>query len=189
MAKLTQTTTRPFQVPRTSISARLEKIGVGRAAEYAQFIRGGEQDKPLPCWGAIAERFTQDFVSASERLVVLDELIQEGDKRPLFLFIHTAQQDTELLEGLIGRAGALPVSVQRALVALPEAADLVPSRLDKFGPVAQALWKRGAEALYRENEVFEARTAELLSFRFYVPDEFDPLVEPGTKALTEEPQP
>ncbi len=160
MAKLTQTTTRPFQVPRTSISARLEKIGVGRAAEYAQFIRGEEQDKPLPCWGAIAERFAQDFVSASERLVVLDELVQEGDKRPLFLFIHTARQDTELLD-----------------------------RLDKFGPVAQALWKRGAEALYRENEVFEARTAELLSFRFYVPDEFDPLVEPGTKAITEEPQP
>ena len=159
--------------PRISIARRLEALPSESAKSYACYIQAGD-DGRMPCWGAIAERFDSDFETDEERLDILDALIEEGDRRPLFLFVHLARSRPELLGKLIRQARRLPLSVQQCLVSLPEAAECVRSQLKHFCPAVQSAYRNDPNSLKRDQERFENRIRELLAFRFYVPDICDP---------------
>ena len=82
----------------------------------------------------IVERFEQSFTQDEARVAVLEQLISEGDRRPLYLFLETSRQRPRLMVELCQRAKELPVSVQRNLVAMPEAEPYVPIVIDQEDP-------------------------------------------------------
>ena len=166
-------------VPRESLSTRIEALEIPQAKAYADFIRKGEASGPVPCWGAIAERFEESFPRDEDRKAVWPSLVEEGDRRPLLLFLHANRKRPEVLAQVLEDAHRLPPSLQRLLVSLPELASEIPKHLDKLAPAARQLFDAGPEALAREQEMMEARVAQLTAFRYYVPDAFDPAHEPG----------
>jgi hypothetical protein len=140
-------TTQSPPVPRESLARRIGALELDEAGEYAGFILAGDPDGPLPCWGAIVERFEQSFTQDEARVAVLEQLISEGDRRPLYLFLETSRQRPKLMIALCQRAAVLPVCVQRCLVAMPEAAPYLPIVLDQLDRSARAVWE-GGEALW-----------------------------------------
>ncbi len=162
------------RVPRDSLASRIWSLGLAKAKSYATFIREGDKGGPTPCWGAIAARFVESFPTDEERLVVLDKLIEEGDPRPLYLFLETSRARPKLLASLCERAGELPVSVQRNLVAMPEVVTYVAATLDRFDPSAQLVWTSGEDVKRRECELLSSRVGELMSLQYFVPDHVAP---------------
>ena len=65
-------------VPRESLSARIEALGSATAKGFADYVRTGDAGGPIPCWGALAERFQQDFKKVADRKAVWDALVEEG---------------------------------------------------------------------------------------------------------------
>jgi len=171
-------TNRP-RVPRESLSTRIGSLDLPNAKAFAKFILEGDPDEPLPCWGAISTRFVQSFTTDTERLAVLDQLIAEGDQRPLQLFIHTGRNRPALVAAMCERANELPVTVQRSLAAIPEAAEFVAKSIDEFSPAARRVWDGGEELRRAERELLASRIGELVSFQYFVPDTFDPRYEPA----------
>lgn len=170
-----------IRVPRASLSTRIGSLDLSKAKAYADFLRDGDPDGPVPCWGAITKRFVEAFTTDGERLAVLDQLIDEGDRRPLLLFIDTSRQRPELLAAMCERAAELPLTVQRALVATPEAEVFVENTIEKFQPAARRVWDGGEETKRAERQLLESRVGELMSFQYFVPDTFDPRDEPTPK--------
>ena len=157
-----------LRTARTTLSDRIEALSLPQAAGYADFIRSGEAAGPLPCWGAVAERFDHDFSADEDRKALLGPLVEAGDLRALILFLHANRDRAEVMEHVLADASRLPRVLQRALVSMEELADRVPEHFDGLHPAARQLWAAGPEALARERELFEARVAELLAFRFFV---------------------
>ena len=170
-----------IRVPRASLSTRIGSLDLSKAKTYADFLRDGDPDGPVPCWGAITRRFVEAFTTDGERLSVLDQLIAEGDRRPLLLFIDTSRQRPELLAAMCERAAELPLTVQRALVATPEAEVFVENTIEMFQPAARRVWDGGEETKRAERQLLESRVGELMSFQYFVPDTFDPRDEPTPK--------
>ena len=166
------------RVPRESLAARISSLKTSKAKSYAAFIQKGDQPGMTPCWDAIAARFVADFATDEERLAVLDKVIEEGDRRPLYLFLETSRARPKLLEALCARAGQLPVAVQRNLAAMPEAATQVAAHLDSFDPSAQAVWNGGEDTKRAERELLASRVGELTALSYFVPDAIDPAKEP-----------
>jgi hypothetical protein len=54
-------TTRPD--PRAHIAGHLETLASPKAAAFASFVRGEDTSAPVPCWGAIFERFATDYAA------------------------------------------------------------------------------------------------------------------------------
>ena len=172
------------RVPRESLSTRIGALDLGKAKAYADFIREGDPDSPVPCWGAITQRFVEAFPSDDKRLVVLDQLLAEGDRRPLYLFLETSRRRPKLLAAVCDRVDELPVAVQRNLVAMPEAATYVAASLDKLDPAARLVWDGGEDVKRAERELLAGRVGQLMAFQYFVPDTFDPREKPNTKHLT-----
>jgi hypothetical protein len=168
-------------VPRDTLSARIEALGSAKAQGYADFIRTGEPDGPIPCWGAISERFERDFTKSADRIAIWETLVEEGDRRPLLLFLHVNRERPEVMAKVLEDAHRLPRALQRVLVSMPEVAGDLPAHLDKLDPAAKQLFEAGPEAVAREREQTAARIAQLTTFRYFVPDAFDPADEPGRK--------
>lgn len=161
--------------PRAHIAAHLETQASPKAAAFAAFVRGEATNAPVPCWGAIFDRFATDYASNAERLEALDKLIAAGDRRALLLFLELAKADEGLRAGLIARAPQLPPSVQRALVALDGMDQALAPVADQLVRSAQQLIGDD-EARRKELQEHDARVAELLSFRFFSPDDPAPRV-------------
>ena len=170
-------TTTSGAAPRESLSQRISALEVGEAKTYATFITSGDPDSPLPCWGAIAQRFEQSFSKDEERIAILDQLIAEGDRRPLYLFLETSRQRPRLMVELCQRAKELPVSVQRNLVAMPEAEPYVPIVIDQLDRSALTVWMGSPELKRRERELLAGRVGTLMAFQYFVPDNFQPSEE------------
>ena len=170
--------------PRTLLSDRIETLSLPQAKGYADFIRTGDPDGPVPCWGALAERFDQDFPKSEDRKALWNVLVEAEDRRPLLLFLHTNRGRPDVMAKVLADAHRLSPALQRALVSLDEVADLVPDHLDKLDPAARQLFEAGAGARAREQELVEARVAALTAFRYFVPDKFDPASEPGAGTRT-----
>lgn len=181
---MTNSTTTFVRVPRESLAARIDALPLSKARAYADFIRKGDAGSPVPCWGAITQRFVEAFPGDDDRLAVLDQLVKEGDRRPLYLFLETSRSRPKLLAAICKRAGELPVSVQRGLVAMPEAATFVAGVLDKLDPAARRVWDGGEELKRVEREHLASRVGELTAFQYFVPDEVDPRQEHVTKRAT-----
>ena len=181
---MTNTTTTFVRVPRETLAARIDALPLGKAKAYADFIRKGDPGSPVPCWGAITQRFVDAFPGDDDRLAVLDQLIKEGDRRPLYLFLETSRARPKLLAAVCKCAAELPVSVQRGLVAMPEAATFVAGILDKLDPAARRVWDGGEELKRVERELLGSRVAELTAFQYFVPDEVDPRQEHAKKRAT-----
>ncbi len=164
--------------PRDSISARLKKLRTKGAKGYADFIKEGDSDGHIPCWGAITERFEATFKTDKRRLEILDELLKEGDPRPLLLFLHISEDRPALLQALCEQAALLPVSAQRSLIAIPKAEPFIEANLKQFSSAARAVWANGEATLKKERQHSAARIGELMAFRYFVPDSFDPREEP-----------
>jgi len=171
-------------VPRESLSARIETLSLPQAKGYADFIRTGDPDGPVPCWGAIAERFDTDFAKSDERKALWDVLIEAAGRRPLLLFLHMNRARPEVMAKVLADAHLLPPVLQRTLVSLDEVVDVVPEHIGRLAPAARQLWEAGPDAIARERELVEARVKALTAFRYFVPDSFDPANEPGAKSIS-----
>ena len=167
----------PNHTPRESLSTGIEALDLQRAQGFADFIRTGDPDGPVPCWGAIAERFQQEFTSSDDRTAIWNLLVEEGDRRALLLFMSVSRDRPEVMAQVLDDAHRLPVALQRALVSFDELTQSVADHLEHLDPAARQLFEAGAGARDRERELFEARLGQLLAFRYYVPDRFDPADE------------
>jgi len=54
--------------PREHIARYLELIDDPRMQDFVRFIHDGDPDTPIPCWGAIFERFTETFDDVDTRM-------------------------------------------------------------------------------------------------------------------------
>jgi len=178
----TRTSTAP--VPRETLATRIAALDLPQARSYADFIRTGDPDGPVPCWGAIKERFQQEFKPAADRKALWNVLLDEGDRRPLLLFLDANRDRPEVMAKVLEDAGRLPPALQRALVSFAEVADRLPAHLDKLDPAARQVFEAGPEAIAAEREQVEARIAQLTTFRYFVPDRVDPAKEQGAGATT-----
>lgn len=77
--------------PRAQIAARLETSASPKAAAFAGFVRGEGTNAPVPCWGAIFERFATDATADAERLEAADKLIAASDRPALLLLVELAK--------------------------------------------------------------------------------------------------
>ena len=173
-------------VPRDSLSARFETLGSASAKGFADYIRTEDAGGPIPCWGALAERFQQEFTKVSDRKSAWDALVEDGDRRALLLYLHLNRDRPPVMAIVLDQADRLSPALRRALVSFEEVAELLPAHLDKLHPAARQLFEAGPGALAREAEQVEARIAQLTTFRYFVPDTADPANEPGA-AATEPP--
>jgi hypothetical protein len=171
------TTTTSFAAPRESLSARIAALGTANAKALASFITSGDKGGALPCWGAIVQRFDATFAGDDERIALLDQLVAEGDRRALYVFLSANRTRPKVLEALCAKAKAMPVSVQRALVAMPEAATSVSAHLDALDPAAREVWSGGEDAKAPERELLASRVGELTAFAYFVADHIDPTKE------------
>ena len=171
-----------LRAPREALASRIERLDAKGAKPLASFVRSRGDDGSTPCWGAIAARFDELFENDADRLELLESLLAEGDRRALLVFLHRCRSRARVLEALCTRAAALPPSVQRALVAMPEAATAVAAHLASFEPAAAEVWGGGEATKRPERELFEARVAELTAVPFLVPDVADPREERLPKA-------
>ena len=172
----------PERIPRDSLSTRFEALGSASGKAFAGYIRAGEAGGPIPCWGALAERFQQEFTKVSDRQAVWDTLVDEGDRRALLLYLHLNRDRPTVMATVLEQVDRLSPMLQRALVSFGEVAELLPDHLDKLDPAARQLFEAGPEALARESELVEARIAQLTAFRYFVPDPTDPANEPVAAA-------
>ena len=158
----------------------MEGLGTVEASAFAAFVKGGDEAScgHAPCWGGIAERFASTFPSDAERALVWTLLASHADTRVLLLFLDLNRDRRAVLQRVLADAAHLPVMVQRALVAMEEMSALIPEHVCALAPSARQLWEAGGTALERERELSEARVAELMAFRFFVPDLTDPPSEP-----------
>jgi hypothetical protein len=164
-------------VPRQSLADRFSSLPLAQAKALAGYMLQGDPGGPVPCWGAIAARFERDFPEDSQRLALLPALIEEGDARALLLFVYSSRARPAVLAVLAAELARLPPAVQRALASLDEAREQVQAALDALSPAVRQVFEAGEEARRREREQFEARVAQLLAFRFFVPDTVDPARE------------
>lgn len=172
----TQSTTPP--VPRDSLSARFAALDSTAAKGFADYVRAGDAGGPIPCWGALAERFQQDFKKVADRKAAWDALLEEGDRRALLLFLHLNRDRPEVMARVLEQADRLSPALQRALVSFEEVSDQISAHLAKLGPAARQVFEAGADVLAREREQVAARIAQLTTFRYFVPDPQDPANEP-----------
>lgn len=178
------TRTTPTLVPREALSARFEALGSASAKGFADYVRSGEAGGPIPCWGALAERFQQDFTKVTDRKAIWDALIEEGDRRALLLYLHLNRDRPSVMAKVLDQVDRLSPALQRALVSFEEIADQLPAHLDKLAPAARQVFEAGADVLAREREQVEARIAQLTAFRYFVPDPTDPANEPAAVTNT-----
>jgi len=136
-----------------------------RNAAFATFVRDGDSDR-VPCWGGIFERFAADFPSAEDRVAALDALLAAGDRRPLYLMVHLAEEQPALLAALVERAGELPEQVQRALASVGGAVDAFAGREEPLCAAARELLASEAERA-KERQQLEVRVAELRAWRWF----------------------
>lgn len=164
--------------PRTQIAAALEKQASPAAHRLAAFIRQGELNEALPCWGGIAEHFDtmlQDHEACRE---VLEALLEVGDARALMLFVHAHLNRPRMLRVLAEALARLPIRIQRVLASLEATRALIRhDTLDKR--VRPLTADNNAIARQREVEAFRARVAKLQTYRFFVQDAFEPSSEPN----------
>ena len=176
-------------VPRIALSDRIRTLTLPQAAPFADFIRKGDPGGPIPCWGAIADRFDETFQADDERKALWNVLVEAEDRRPLLLFLHKNRGRPEVMARVLEDAHRLPVSLQRMLVSLDEVQSLVPKHLDRLHQAARQLYEAGPEARKREREQMEVRVSTLLAFRYFVPDRFDPREEGKVAQGSEAPPP
>jgi hypothetical protein len=136
-----------------------------RNAAFATFVRDGDGDR-VPCWGGIFERFAADFPEASDRAAALDLLLQAGDRRPLYLLVHLAEEQPALFDALAERAGELPEQIQRALVSLERAPGALVGHEEKLCAAAREVLANEAERA-KERQQLEGRVAELRAWRWF----------------------
>ncbi|TVS08801.1 MAG: hypothetical protein EA423_00830 [Phycisphaerales bacterium] len=161
----------PMSDVRERLARSLEACLGEDAQPYARFIQGEEAasgDAPVPCWGAIFERFIEAFPTAPERSRAFEALVAAGDARPIFLFVHLAREDGELWSAVVEAAPRLPIGVQRLVASLhpPESWPVAWS-----SALSAEARQTGADPdrRVREVEQFEARLGELLAFSWFVP--------------------
>ena len=157
-------------IPRQSLADRIESIGTPQAKAYAEFMRKGDEGNPIPCWGVLAERLETVFITGEDRKTLLNAMIDEGDFRPLLLFMYIFRARPDAISALLEQASKLPPIVQRALVSLETAAEKVPRYLEILEPVARQMFQAGGEVLERERHQFEMRVAKLMASRYFMPE-------------------
>lgn len=155
--------------PREHIACSLERLDDLRVEAFVRFIREGDPDTPIPCWGGIFERFTEQVNDLDTRMAVWSALIEADDRRPQWLFLHLHRDQPEMLERLLADVEHIPADVQCVLVALEAAALLVEARVMHLCARARQLWRAGEDALYRERQLLDGRIGALMMLRFFVP--------------------
>lgn len=163
--------------PRNELSRRFEKLSSPEIKAYAAFIERGEEGQPIPCWGAIADRFVEQLDKDEDRIAIWSVLVAAGDRRPLLLFIGHNLDRPEVMARVVKDAHLLPVALQRALASMDELGDLIDEQIETIAPAARELREADPERRQRERELFDERLAKLRAFRFFVPDEVDPADE------------
>jgi len=163
--------------PREELARRFEKMSSPRIKAYAAFIERGEEGKPIPCWGAIADRFVEQLDKDEDRIAVWSVLVGAGDRRPLLLFIGHNLDRPAVMARVVEDAHLLPVSLQRALASMTELDELIDEQIETISPAARQIREANPERRNRERELFQERLSKLRAFRFFVPDEVDPADE------------
>ena len=153
---------------REVLATAIEQAGLDAGVGFAAFIRHGDPDTPVPCWGGIARRFEDAFRTDAERIALLDVLVEVGDRRPLLLFIDANRGRPAVLREIVERAPSMDVGVQRAILACEGAGGGVPEVVEQLAPSARQLWQAGEDARRREWEGVRARVGKLRAREWFV---------------------
>ncbi len=152
-----------------TFASKFETIDHPKAQAFAQFIRSGNQDGTNACWGAMAERFDQEFTDDEDRIPVWPKLIEIGDPRAMLLFIHLSRNRPKVMSELFQNANQLPRFIQRALVSFEETEPQANQHLGNLHPAAKELVQAEPKTMRRHRRIIRARIAKLMARRFTAP--------------------
>ncbi len=155
---------------RDDLACALERVDTPACRELAGALRTTPTEgTPIPCWGALTELASRSFESDEEAAVLWSVVLRIGDARMLLVFLDVFRGRPAVLRRVGADVARLPVLVQRAFVALPEAAAIAVEHAAEFHPAARQLVEEGADALLVEQEQFEAWVSQLRALRYFVP--------------------
>jgi len=121
---------------------------------------------PLPCWGAIYERFTWLNIGNQALKNLIDRWITEPDcARFLLLLIKFKQTDPEMMDFLATRFAELPDFVQVYMASLPGTRAILEEHCN---PVVEQILSRlqNKTTVNREQQIIEAKINKLLRFQW-----------------------
>lgn len=168
----------PFQDLRDQLGERIATLGVTKAGDYAQFIRGNDPSGPAPCWGAIAKRFEDDFPTDDDRLALLKTLLEQPDRRVLTLFVQRNRGRKGVMAAVTKQLDLLPPVLQQGVVAILPANEITEEVRPRLDPAARELLGADDAAKAREAEQFEIKAKKLMAFDYFVADTGAAGVEP-----------
>jgi hypothetical protein len=161
---------------RSRLATRFDALGTPGKA-FAKVIRTVDATGKAPCWGELASQFDAAFKADADRLAAFELLAAEGDRRALLALLAVSRTRTSFLAQVVAKASVLAPEVQRALVSLLDPSKLASDVVTRLHPAARELCLKGGEVLSREREQVDSRIADLLAFRFFVPDTVAPIDE------------
>ncbi len=130
--------------------------------EMARFV----VSDPLPCWGAIYERFTWAKIGNLALINLIDRWIAVPDcARFLLLLIKFKQKSPEIMGHLTRKFAELPDFVQVYMASLPSGQSALK---DSSNTEAQQILSvlAGKIAVNREQQIIEAKINKLLRFQW-----------------------
>lgn len=161
---------------RSRLATRFDALGSPGKA-FAKVIRTLDATGKAPCWGELTAQFDTTFKTDEDRLAAFDLLAADGDRRALLALLAASRSRTAFLMQLAAKASVLAPELQRALVTMVDASRLPADVVARLHPAARELCTKGGEVLAREREQVDSRIADLLAFRFFVPDTVAPIDE------------
>jgi len=132
--------------------------------EMARFV----VSDPLPCWGAIYEKFTRANIGRLALKNLIDRWIAVPDcARFLLLLIKFKQKDPEIMDIIAAKFAELPDFVQMYMASLSEAG-IREVLEDHRNPAIEQLLSTLANktAINREQQIIEAKINKLLRFQW-----------------------
>lgn len=134
---------------------------------FAQAIFEREGDR-IACWGNLADHVLAHFDRDDDRIALWRALVEVGDRRPLLVFLDLQRDRPEVLRAALEDADLLPLTVQRALISMPEVEPHLELALPKLGTGALEL-VADAEARARDRALYESHMAALRAHRAAAP--------------------
>ena len=134
---------------------------------FAEAIFEREGDR-IACWGNLADYVLAHLDRDDDRIALWRALVDVGDCRPLLVFLDLNRDRPAVLRAALEDVARLPLTVQRALVSMPEAESHLEVALPHLSAGALEL-VTDADARARDRALYESHMASLRAHRAAAP--------------------